>query len=142
MSKAHHRAAYSYLFLRVSGFFAFCRSLILLHSHLDKVAKSMRKEDSPYVKLQSNRFNQPERRCGLWQVSYYGKYSSFDAVFQTNEPHFTFHNQSYLLQGFEPVEKIFILFPGRKFFAGWTVVGFHQCLALHLFISPGINFGC
>ena len=79
---------------------------------------------------------------GLWQVSYYGKYSSFDAVFQTNEPHFTFHNQSYLLQGFEPVEKIFILFPGRKFFAGWTVVGFHQCLALHLFISPGINFGC
>ncbi len=35
---------------------------ILLHSHLDKVAKSMRKEDAPYVKLQSNRFNQPERR--------------------------------------------------------------------------------
>ena len=33
-----------------------------LHSHLDKVAKSMRKEDAPYVKLQSNRFNQPERR--------------------------------------------------------------------------------
>ncbi len=23
----------------------------------------MRKEDAPYVKLQSNRFNQPERRC-------------------------------------------------------------------------------
>ncbi len=38
------------------------RSLVLLHSHLDKVAKSMRKEDAPYVKLQSNRFNQPERR--------------------------------------------------------------------------------
>ena len=36
------------------------RSLVLLHSHLDKVAKSVRKEDAPYVKLQSNRFNQPE----------------------------------------------------------------------------------
>ena len=48
MSKAHHyEAAYSYCFLRVSGFFVFCRSLILLHSHLDKVAKSMRKEDAP-----------------------------------------------------------------------------------------------
>ena len=49
-------------FLRVSGFFSSHHSLIQLHSHLDKVAKSMRKEDAPYVKLQSNRFNQPERR--------------------------------------------------------------------------------
>ncbi len=33
-----------------------------LHSHLDKVAKSMRKEDAPYVKLQSNCSDEPERQ--------------------------------------------------------------------------------
>ena len=84
MSKAHHyEAAYSYLFLRVSGFFASCRSLVLLHSHLDKVAKSMRKEDAPYVNIAKpfaewlcNRFNQPERRRWLWQVKYYVKFIS------------------------------------------------------------------
>ena len=45
-------------------FFCVLRLLVQLHSRLDKAAKSMRKEDAPYVKLQSNRFNQPERRCG------------------------------------------------------------------------------
>ena len=44
-------------FLRVSGFFASCRSLVLLHSHLDKVAKSMRKEDAPYVNIASHSQN-------------------------------------------------------------------------------------
>ena len=58
-----------------------------------------------------NYIRKPKGRCGLWQVSYYEKYGSFDAVFRTNEPHFTFHNQPYLLQGFEPVEKICILLP-------------------------------
>ena len=41
-----------------------------LHSRLDKAAKSMRKEDAFYVKLQSNCFNQPERRCRQDPVSY------------------------------------------------------------------------
>ena len=45
--------------------FCVLRPLVQLHSRLDKAAKSMRKEDAPYVKLQSNRFNQPERRCRL-----------------------------------------------------------------------------
>lgn len=83
-----------------------------------------------------------ERRRGLWQVSYYEKYGSFVAVFQTNEPHFTFHNQPYTLQGFEPVKKIFILLPGRQLFVSWAVVGFHQCLTFHSFIGAGIDLSC
>lgn len=86
--------------------------------------------------------SQPERRYGLWQVSYYEKYGSFVAVFQTNEPHFTFHNQPYTLQGFEPVKKIFILLPGRQLFVSWAVVGFHQCLTFHSFIGAGIDLSC
>ena len=46
MSKAQQ----SHLFLLIfksKRLFAFCRSLLLLHSHLDKVAKFMRKEDTP-----------------------------------------------------------------------------------------------
>ena len=58
MSKSHHyEATYSYCFLRASGFFAFYRSLVLLHSHLDKVAKSMRKDDAPMSNCKNDKNN-------------------------------------------------------------------------------------
>ena len=59
----------------------------------------------------NHRHRQPEGRRWLWKVSYYEKLSPYFIRLLVVWTRFTLHNSVKLLQWFQPVEKIFILFP-------------------------------
>ena len=56
--------------------FCVLRPLVQLHSRLDKAAKSMRKEDAPYVKLVKGKFGQSCNFAFLGILPYQGSFPS------------------------------------------------------------------